>query len=166
LAHSIELTCCALFSQALQLTKARMATKVAEIKHTSRIAELIEANAQLRAELPTAHNKVAEVKSHEQALSSDYDGLLKGFDDLQASHIAIVKGKANLEKTEREKVQRFQISCVGSSPSFGVIQKSQWLRLEDCLRLFGVVSSRGSVVVHRLFIVQRKYHLLHADWRF
>jgi hypothetical protein len=58
--------------------------------------------------LATAHTKVAEVQHCEQTLSSDYDGLLKDFDDLQASHAAIVQEKADLKKMEHEKAQRFQ----------------------------------------------------------
>jgi hypothetical protein len=40
-------------------------------------------------------------------LSSNYDGLRKDFDDLRTSHVAVVQDKADLEKTEREKAQRF-----------------------------------------------------------
>jgi hypothetical protein len=40
-------------------------------------------------------------------LTSDYDGLRKYFNDLQTSHIAVVKEKADLEKMEREKAQWF-----------------------------------------------------------
>jgi hypothetical protein len=58
-------------------------------------------------ELAAAYTKVAEVEHHEQTLSSDYDGHRKDFDDLQTSHAVIVQEKVNLEKTEREKVQRF-----------------------------------------------------------
>jgi hypothetical protein len=45
---------------------------------------------------------------HERALSSDYDGLRKDFNDLRTSHAAVVQEKVDLEKTEREKAQRFQ----------------------------------------------------------
>jgi predicted nucleic acid-binding Zn-ribbon protein len=57
-------------------------------------------------ELAAAHIKVAEVERHERSLTSDYDSLHRDFSDL-TSHIAIVKEKADLEKTEHEKAQRF-----------------------------------------------------------
>jgi FtsZ-binding cell division protein ZapB len=46
-----------------------------------RVAELEEANAQLRTELAAAYTKVDEVEYREQTLSSDYDDLRKDFDD-------------------------------------------------------------------------------------
>jgi hypothetical protein len=51
-----------------------------------------------------------EVEHHEQALTSEYEGLRRNFGDLRTSHDAIVKEKADLEKTEHEKVQQFQNS--------------------------------------------------------
>jgi hypothetical protein len=69
------------------------------------VAELEEANAQLLAELNAARSRLAEVEHHEQTLISDYEGLHRDFDDLRTSHDAIVKDKADLEKTEREKAQ-------------------------------------------------------------
>jgi hypothetical protein len=59
-------------------------------------------------ELASAHAKVVEVERRKRTLSSDYDGLLKDFDDLRTSHAAVVQGKADLEKMECEKAQRFQ----------------------------------------------------------
>jgi chromosome segregation ATPase len=69
------------------------------------VAELEEANAQLLAELNAARSRLAEVEHHKQTLISDYEGLHRDFDDLRTSHDAIVKEKADLEKTEREKAQ-------------------------------------------------------------
>jgi chromosome segregation ATPase len=69
------------------------------------VAELEEANAQLLAELNAARFRLAEVEHHEQTLTSDYEGLHRDFDDLRTSHDAIVKEKADLEKTKREKAQ-------------------------------------------------------------
>jgi chromosome segregation ATPase len=69
------------------------------------VAELEEANAQLLAELNAARSRLAEVEHHEQTLTSDYEGLHRDFDDLRTSHDAIVKEKADLEKTKREKAQ-------------------------------------------------------------
>jgi chromosome segregation ATPase len=80
-----------------------MAAKSTEVQQSLCIAELEEANTQLRTELAAAHTKVAEVEHRERTLSSDYDGLRKDFDDLQTSHDAVVQEKANLEKTEHEK---------------------------------------------------------------
>jgi hypothetical protein len=95
------------FPQALQLTKARMAAMSVEVQQSLRMAELEEANDRLRVELAAADTKVAEVEHHERTLSSDYDGLHKDFDDLRTSHAAIVQEKADLEKMEHEKAQRF-----------------------------------------------------------
>jgi chromosome segregation ATPase len=79
-----------------------------EVQKSSRIAELEAANAQLCAELAAAKTRLAEVERREQALSSDYDGLCRDFGDLRASHAAVVKEKADLEKTEHEKAQQFR----------------------------------------------------------
>jgi hypothetical protein len=65
--------------------------------------KLEEANAQLRAELNAAQSRLAEVEHHEQALTSDYEGLRRDFDNLRTSNDVIVKEKSDLEKEEREK---------------------------------------------------------------
>jgi hypothetical protein len=49
--------------------------------------------------------KVAEVERCERALTSDYADLRRDFSDLQTVHAPIVKEKADLEKTERNKAQ-------------------------------------------------------------
>jgi hypothetical protein len=43
-------------------------------------------------------------------MTSTYEDLKKDFDHLRSSHAAMVKEKANLEKREHEKEQRFQNS--------------------------------------------------------
>jgi hypothetical protein len=101
------LTLCSLFCQALHLTWTRISEKSTEVQQHSFAVELEEANAQLRVELAAAHTKVAEVECHEQALTSDYDGLCPDFNDLQTSHSVVVKEKESMEKTECEKAQRF-----------------------------------------------------------
>jgi uncharacterized protein (UPF0210 family) len=92
------------FSQALHLTKSRIAKKSAEVEQTVRVAELEEASAQLRVELIAAQSKLLEVEHHEQALTSTYEDLKKDFDEVCSSHVAVVKEKADLEKMEHEKV--------------------------------------------------------------
>jgi hypothetical protein len=52
------------------------------------VAEVEESNDQLCAELATAQSRLAEVEHHEQALTSDYEGLKN---DLRSSHSIIVK---------------------------------------------------------------------------
>jgi 3-dehydroquinate synthetase len=74
------------------------------------MAELEEANAQLRVELNAAQSGLAEVERREHALYSDYEGLRKDFDDLHTLHDAVVKEEADLEKTEHEKAQQFRNS--------------------------------------------------------
>jgi hypothetical protein len=92
------------FSQVLHWKRARISEKAAEVQQCSCIAELEETNAQLHTEL-TAHTKVAEVERCERALTSDYADLRRDFSDLQTVHAPIVKEKADLEKTERDKAQ-------------------------------------------------------------
>jgi hypothetical protein len=50
---------------------------------------------------------VAEVECRDRSLTSYYDGLHRDFDDLQTSHAAVVKDRANLENVERAKAQWF-----------------------------------------------------------
>jgi hypothetical protein len=73
------------------------------VQQNARVAELEEANARLLVELNGS-------RCREHALTSDYEGLHKDFDDLRTLHNAVVKGKADLEKMEHEKAQRFQNS--------------------------------------------------------
>jgi hypothetical protein len=85
--------------------KAQISVRSAEAQQRSRLAELDEAYTQLCMELSAAHTKVVEVERHERSLTSNYDGLHRDFNDLQTLHASVVKGKANLERVEREKVQ-------------------------------------------------------------
>jgi chromosome segregation ATPase len=75
------------------------------VQKNARVAELVEANAQLRAELNAAQSRLAEVEHCEQALTSDYEGLRRDFDILCTSDDGVVKEKADPEKTEHEKAQ-------------------------------------------------------------
>jgi regulator of replication initiation timing len=76
-------------------------------KKYKQIARSIEANFQLRMELDAAQSRLAEAECREHALTSDYEGLKKDFGDLRSSLAIVVKEKADLEKTEREKAQWF-----------------------------------------------------------
>jgi chromosome segregation ATPase len=89
------------------LTKSRIAEKSAVVQQNAHVAELECTNAQLLVELNAARSRLAEVEHHEQALTSDYEGLCRYFDDLRTSHDATMKEKADLKKTEHEKAQRF-----------------------------------------------------------
>jgi hypothetical protein len=64
------------------------------------VAELEEINAQMHVELSTAQSRLVEAECHEQALTSNYEGLKNDFDELCAWHDIVVKEKADLEKTE------------------------------------------------------------------
>jgi hypothetical protein len=78
-----------------------MDAKSTEVQQSVCIAELKEANAMLCVELAATHTKeVAEVEHCKRALSTDYDGLHKDFDDLRTLHVAVVQEKVDLEKTE------------------------------------------------------------------
>jgi DNA mismatch repair ATPase MutL len=92
----------------LHLTKSQIAEKSSEALEGARVAELEEANAQLRAELNVAESRLAKVVCCEQALASDYEDLKKEFDELRSSQDVVVKEKADLEKTEHEKAQWFR----------------------------------------------------------
>jgi chromosome segregation ATPase len=92
----------------LHLTNSRIAEKSAVVQQNVCMAELEEANSQLRVELNAAQSRLAEVEHREHALTSDYEGLRRDFDILCTSHDVIVKEKADLEKTKREKAQRLQ----------------------------------------------------------
>jgi chromosome segregation ATPase len=92
----------------LHLTNSRIAEKSAVVQQNACMAELEEANSQLRVELNAAQSRLTEVEHREHALTSDYEGLRRDFDILCTSHDVIVKEKADLEKTKREKAQRLQ----------------------------------------------------------
>jgi hypothetical protein len=53
------------FSQALHLTKSRIAEKSGEVQQTVWVTELEEANAQLHVELNATQSKSSEVEHHE-----------------------------------------------------------------------------------------------------
>jgi hypothetical protein len=98
----IGLILCFIFLRRYKWRKLGYLRNLRWLSNVRELQKLEEANAQLRAELATAHTNVAEVERRERSLTSDYDGLCRDFGDLQTSHVAVVKEKANLEKTERE----------------------------------------------------------------
>jgi hypothetical protein len=73
------------------LTKSRIAKKSMVVQQNAHVAELEEANAQLLIELNATRSRLAEVEHREQALTSDYEGLCRDFDDLRTSHDTVVK---------------------------------------------------------------------------
>jgi hypothetical protein len=119
-----------LFPQALHVMKARISVRPAEAQQRSRLAELDEAYTQLCMELSAAHTKVVEVERHERSLTSNYDGLHRDFNDLQTLHASVVKGKANLERVEREKVQWF---CILLRKKLVVLQRY----MEESIAMLG-----------------------------
>jgi uncharacterized protein (DUF3084 family) len=74
------------------------------------IAELEEANALLRAELDTAHSKLAEVEHRERTLTSENEGPKKDLENARTAHDTTVKDKVQLQKAEPTKLQQFQDS--------------------------------------------------------
>jgi chromosome segregation ATPase len=78
-----------------------------EVQQVVRVAELEEANAQLRVELNAAQSKLSEVERREQAMTSAYEDLKKDFNEVRSSHGAMVKKKDDLDKMECEKARRF-----------------------------------------------------------
>jgi chromosome segregation ATPase len=97
------------------------------------MAELEEANAQLRVELNAAQSRLAEVERREHALYSDYEGLHRDFDDLHTLHDAAVKEEADLEKTEHEKAQQFQNSLCKKLTDLWVNMEATVVALGGCL---------------------------------
>lgn len=69
-----------------------------------------QAIAQLRMELNVAQSRLSKVEGHEWAVTSTYEDLKKDLDHFRSSHVAVMKEKADLEKIECEKVQRFRNS--------------------------------------------------------
>jgi hypothetical protein len=64
----------------------------------------------LHAELDAAQSKLAEVEHRERALTSENEDLKKDLESMRNAHDAVVKEKAEVQKTERVKLQRFQDS--------------------------------------------------------
>jgi hypothetical protein len=106
-----------------------------------------------------------EVEHHEQALTSEYEGLRRNFGDLRTSHDAIVKEKADLEKTEHEKVQQFQNSPCKKLAELRVDMEATVAELGGAMlafslcqhyrhRLFGVILDGGPGSTHHLFRMQ------------
>jgi hypothetical protein len=115
------------------LTKSRIAEKSVLVQQNARVVELEEANAQLLTELIATRSRLAEVEHREQALTFDYEGLPRDFDDLRTLHDAAVKEKADLEKMDCEKVQRFQNSLRKKLVELRSIWRRQWLRWGRCM---------------------------------
>jgi demethoxyubiquinone hydroxylase (CLK1/Coq7/Cat5 family) len=63
----------------LYFTKSRIAERSVEAHQAACVAELEEANAQLRMELDVVQSKLAEVEHRERALTSEYEDLKKDF---------------------------------------------------------------------------------------
>jgi hypothetical protein len=102
------------------LTKSHIVERSVEARQVARVAELEKANAQLCMELDVARSKLvevdvvwsklAEVEHCEWTLTSEYEDLKNDFESLHISHDAVVREKAEVVKTERVKLQRFQDS--------------------------------------------------------
>jgi hypothetical protein len=66
----------------------------------------------LQAEFAAANAKIAEVQGCKNALISDYQSLHSDYSMLESGLEALMKEKEDLEKSEREKAQRFrQLLC-------------------------------------------------------
>jgi hypothetical protein len=90
--------------------KSQIAERSVEAQQAAHVAELEKDNAQLRIELDAARSKLVEVEHREQALTSEYEDLKKYFESMCTSNDVVVSEKAEVEKTERVKLQRFQPS--------------------------------------------------------
>jgi chromosome segregation ATPase len=143
------------------LTRSQIFEKSTVVQQNARMAELMEANVQLVAEVNAARCRLVEVEHRKQALSSDYEGLCRDFDDLSTSHDAVVKEKTDLEKTECEKAQRFQnslhkklaelrVNMEATVAVLGVMHGFS-LRQHYCHRFFGAISDDCPGSTHRLF---------------
>jgi chromosome segregation ATPase len=94
----------------LYFTKSRIAERSVEAHQAACVAELEEANAQLRMELDVVQSKLAEVEHRERALTSEYEDLKKDIESMHTSHDAVVREKAEVEIIERVKLQWFHDS--------------------------------------------------------
>jgi FtsZ-binding cell division protein ZapB len=71
------------------------------------VAELEEANAQLRAETDEAHAKIAEVESRENVLKSNYGSLCRDYENLEIILAALQGKKTEADIAHRDKLQKF-----------------------------------------------------------
>jgi chromosome segregation ATPase len=92
------------------LDKIWIAERSAVVRQVAHVAELEEANALLRAELDTAHSKLAEVEHRERTLTSENEGPQKDLENARTAHDTTVKDKVQLQKAEPTKLQQFQDS--------------------------------------------------------
>jgi chromosome segregation ATPase len=89
------------------LSKAQIAEKTVEAVEHPNVTGLVQTNAQLWAELAAAHAKVVEVENRKRVLISNYNSLHSDYGNLESMFTTLQKEKADLEKTERKKAQRF-----------------------------------------------------------
>jgi hypothetical protein len=89
------------------LTKSQIAETSAEAQQAAHVAQLEKDNADLRAKLSAARSKLAAVEHHEHALTFKYEDLKKDFESMRTSHDAVVREKAEVERTKCVKLQRF-----------------------------------------------------------
>jgi archaellum component FlaC len=61
------------FAQVLALSKSMVAKRASEASQQNRVAELEQANAELRAELGQSRIKIAEMEERQNSLHSSYD---------------------------------------------------------------------------------------------
>jgi hypothetical protein len=80
------------------------------MQQVMRVAEMEEANTLLRAELDTAHSKLAEVEHREQTLTSKNEGLKRDLEGARTARDVAVKDKELVQHAEQAKLQRFQDS--------------------------------------------------------
>jgi regulator of replication initiation timing len=92
------------------LTKSQIAKRSIEAQQVAHVAELEEVNDRLHAELDAARSKLVEVEHHERALTVKNKGLKKDLESTHIVHDVMVKEKAEVQKAERTKLQRFQDS--------------------------------------------------------
>jgi hypothetical protein len=150
------------------LTKSRIAEESAVVQQNAHVAELEEANASLLAELNAS-------RCREHALASDYEGLRRDFDDLRTSHDIVVKEKADLEKTAREKAQWFQNSLCKKLAELWVNMEATVAALGGRCMDFPSANTTGTNFLEWLqmevqalpiafFWVQWEYLLFRSDW--
>jgi regulator of replication initiation timing len=94
----------------LHLTKSQIAEWLAEAWQVAHVAELEEVNAQLCAELDASRSKMVEIECRGQPPTLENEGLKKDLENARTAHDAVVKDKAEVQKTEHTKLQRFQDS--------------------------------------------------------
>jgi hypothetical protein len=81
--------------------------RILNMQQVTRVMELEEANALLRAELDTAYSKLVEVEHHEWTLTFKNEALKRDLEAMRTARDVAVRDKEVVQQAEQVKLQRF-----------------------------------------------------------